>query len=154
MFCSSKPRNCYVNPKLKTSWDEASEQEKDVCIDKAIEACNLVCDAPKAGPELFQSCVKAGKAVHFSDLVPLMEAYSNATTKILSLYVYRYPMKTLQRIHEPYAQLTERQIRCARAHARDYGPGSLVETSPSRRVCLPPAKLNHWCGVRYEETQA
>ena len=90
---------------LKTSRDEASEQEKEVGIDKAVEACNLVCDviAPKAGPELFQSCVTAEKDVHFSDLVPLMEAYSNASTKnvkiqILSLYVYRHPMKTLQRI--------------------------------------------------------
>ena len=54
---------------LKTSWDEASEQEKEVCIDKAIEACNLICDviAPKAGPELFQSCVTAEKDVHFSN---------------------------------------------------------------------------------------
>jgi len=25
---------------LKTSWDKASEQEKEVCIDKATEACN------------------------------------------------------------------------------------------------------------------
>ena len=55
---------------LKTSWDEASEQEKQVCIDKATEACNLVCDiiAPKAGPELFQSCVTPEEDAHFSDL--------------------------------------------------------------------------------------
>ena len=93
---------------LKTSWDEASEQEKEVCIDKATEACSLVCDviAPKAGPELFQSCVTPEKDTHFSDLVLLMEAYSIASTKnlktqILSLYAYRYPVKTLQRIHEP-----------------------------------------------------
>lgn len=136
---------------LKTSWDEASEQEKEVCIDKATEACHLVCDiiAPKAGPELFQSCVTPEKDSHFSDLVPLMEAYSIASTKnvrtqILSLYAYRYSVKTLQRIHEPYAKLTEWQIKCARAHARDCGPGSLVETSPSHQVCLPPAKLDHF----------
>ena len=136
---------------LKTSWDEASEQEKEVCIDKATEACNLVCDviAPNAGPELFQSCVTPEKDTHFSDLAPLMEAYSNARTKnvktqILSLYAYRYPVKTLQRIHEPYAKLTEWQIRCARVHSRECGPGSLVQTSPSHRVCLPPAKLDHF----------
>lgn len=99
---------------LKTSRDEGSEQEKELCIDKAIKAYNLVCDviAAKAGPELFQSCVTAEKDAHFSDLVPLLEAYSNASTKnvktqILSLYVYRYQMKTTQRIHEPYAKLTE-----------------------------------------------
>ena len=136
---------------LKTSWDEASEEEKEVCIDKATEACNLVCDviAPKAGTELFRSCITPEKDANFSDLVPLMEAYSNASTKnvktqILSLYAYRYPVKTLQRIHEPYAKLTEWQIRCARAHARERGPGSLVDTSPSHRVCLPPAKLDHF----------
>lgn len=85
---------------LKTSWDEASEQEKEVCIDKATEACHLVYDiiAPKAGPELFQSCVTPEKDSHFSDLVPLMEAYSIASTKnvrtqILSLYAYRYSVK-------------------------------------------------------------
>ena len=47
-----------------------------------------------------------------------MQAYSNATTRnvktqILSLYAYRYPVKTLQKIHEPYAKLTEWQIRRA-----------------------------------------
>ena len=55
---------------LKTSWDEASEQEKEVCIDKATEACNLVCDviAPKAGSELFQSCVTLEKDSHLVTL--------------------------------------------------------------------------------------
>lgn len=48
-------------------------------------------------------------------------------------------------IHELYAKLTEWQIRRARAHARECGPGSiLVETSPSHRVRLPPAKLDHF----------
>ena len=47
-----------------------------------------------------------------------MQAYSNAMTRnvktqILSLYAYRYPVKTLQKIHEPYAKLTEWQIRRA-----------------------------------------
>ena len=78
-----------------------------------------------------------------------MQAYSNAMTRkvktqILSLYAYRYPVKTLQKIHEPYAKLTEWQIRCARAHARECRPGSLVETSPSNRIRLPPAKLDHF----------
>ena len=68
---------------LKTSWDAASEQEKEVCIDKATEACNLVCDviAPKARPKLCQSCVTPEKDAHISDLIPLMKAYSNTSTK-------------------------------------------------------------------------
>ena len=78
-----------------------------------------------------------------------MEAYSNASTKnvktqIPSLYAYRYPVKTLQRIHEPYAKLTEWQIRCARAQAQESCPGSLVETSPTHRVCLPHTKVDHF----------
>ena len=136
---------------LKTKWDNAREDEKDVCIDKAMEACSLVCDviAPNAGQELFQSCFTPNEETKYADLVPLIQAYSNATTRnvktqILSLYAYRYPMKTLQKIHEPYAKLSEWQIKRARAHAREYGPGSLIETSPSHRVRLPPAKIDHF----------
>ena len=137
--------------RLKTTWDEAKEHEKQVCIDKATEACSLVCDviAPKAGQELFQSCFAPDREQNYMELVPLMQAYSKATTRnlktqILSLYAYRYPVKTLQRIHEPYAKLTEWQIKRARAHAKECGPGSLVEKSPCHRVRLPPAKLDHF----------
>lgn len=136
---------------LKTTWDEATEYEKEICIDKATEACSLVCDiiAPKAGQELFQSCVTPNKETNHTDLIPLMQAFSNATTRnlktqILSLYAYRYPVKTLQKIHEPYTKLTEWQIKRARAHARECGPGSLVEKLPIHRVRLPPAKLDHF----------
>ena len=61
---------------LKTTWDEASEEEKQICIDKATEACNLVCDviAPKARQELFQSCCRQQKDANYNDLVPLMVA--------------------------------------------------------------------------------
>jgi hypothetical protein len=136
---------------LKTTWNDAKEDEKGICIDKAIEACSLVCDviAPNAGRELFQSCFTANKETNYSEFVPLMQAYSNATTKnvktqILSLYAYQYPVKTLQKIHEPYAKLTEWQIKRARSHARESGPGSLVETSPCHRIRLQPVKIDHF----------
>ena len=136
---------------LKTKWDEAKADEKELCIEKASEACSLVCDviAPNAGKELFHSCFTPDKETNYGDLVPLMQAYSSATTRnvktqMLSLYAYRYPVKTLQRIHEPYAKLTEWQIKRARAHAREYDPGSLVETSPTHRVRISPAKLDHF----------
>lgn len=136
---------------LKSTWDETKEAEKEVCIDKAIEACNLVCDviAPKAGQELFQSCFIPDKERHHEDIVPLMQAYSNATTRnvktqILSLYAFRFSAKTLQRIHEPYEKLTDWQIRRARAHAKERGPGLLVEKSSSNRVCLSKTKLDHF----------
>lgn len=58
-------------------------------------ACTLVCDiiALKAGQELFQACFTPDKGTSHMDLVPLMRAYSNATTstlktQILSLYAY------------------------------------------------------------------
>ena len=59
---------------LKTSWSEAKEEEKEVCIDKATEACNLVCEiiAPKAGPQLFESCCSNAKRRYIRDLVPLI----------------------------------------------------------------------------------
>ena len=40
---------------LKTTWENAREDEKEVCIDKAAEACSLICDviAPNAGQERF-----------------------------------------------------------------------------------------------------
>ena len=133
---------------LKSTWEEAKEHEKEICIDNATEACTLVCDiiAPKAGQQLFQACFTG---TSYLDLLPLMQAYSNAITstlktQILSLYTYRYPVKTLQKIHEPYAKLSEWRIRRARAHARECGPGSLVEKSPCHRVRLSPIKLDHF----------
>ena len=131
---------------LKTEWDETKGDKKELCIEKASEACSLVCDviAPKAGKELFHSCFTPDKETNYGELVPLMQAYNSATTRnvktqILRLYSYRYPVKTLQRIHEPYAKLTKWQIKRARAHAREYGSGSLVKTSPFHRVWIPPA---------------
>ena len=136
---------------LKTTWDEAKEHEKEVCIDKATEACSLVCEiiAPKAAQELLQSCCIPDTKADYEDLVPLMQAYNaaktrNVKTQILSLYAYRYPARTLQRIHEPFAKLTSWQIKRARAHARECSPGSLVEKPPSHRVRLLPAKLDHF----------
>ena len=40
---------------LKSTWEEAKEHEKEICIDKATEACTLDCDIiePKAGQQLF-----------------------------------------------------------------------------------------------------
>ena len=134
---------------LKTTWVDATEYEKDVCMDKAVEACNLVCDiiAPKGGPELFQSCCRKDGDTH-EDLVPL-QAYSKATTRnvetqILSLYAYRYPVQTLQKIHEPYERITDLQIRRARAHAKERCPGLLVEKSSFHRVRLPRVKLDYF----------
>ena len=70
---------------LKSTWEEAKEHEKEICIGKANEACTLVCDiiAPKAGQQLFQACFTPDKGTSYLDLVPLMQAYSNAMTSTL-----------------------------------------------------------------------
>ena len=39
---------------LKSTWDEATEDQKEVCNEKAMEGCSIVCKiiAPNAGDEL------------------------------------------------------------------------------------------------------
>ena len=86
---------------LKPTWDEATEDEEEVCIEKAMEGCSIVCGiiAPNAGDELLQSCVQLSdleSECASGDLVALMQGYKNAPTRnlktqILSLYAYRYP---------------------------------------------------------------
>ena len=86
---------------LKSTWDEATEDEKEVCIEKTMEGCSIVCGiiAPNAGDELLQSCVQLSdleSECASGDLVALMQGYKNAPTRnlktqILSLYAYRYP---------------------------------------------------------------
>ena len=115
---------------LKSTWDEATEDEKEVSIEKAMEGCSIVCGIipPNAGDERLQSCVHLSdleSECASGDLVALMQAYKNAPTRnlktqILSLYAYRYPMKKLQKLHEPYESITTWQIKRARAHAREW----------------------------------
>lgn len=44
---------------LKSNWDEATEDWKEVCIEKAMEECSIACQikAPNARDELLQSRV-------------------------------------------------------------------------------------------------
>ena len=138
---------------LKSTWDETTEDEKEVCTEKAMEGCSIVCGiiAPNAGDELLQSCVQLSdleSECTSGNLVALMQAYKNVPTRnlktqILSLYAYRYPMKKLQKLHEPYESITTWQIKRARAHARECGPGLLVEKSSSYRVRLDATLVDH-----------
>ncbi|XP_078375768.1 uncharacterized protein LOC144659207 [Oculina patagonica] len=106
---------------LKSTWDEATESEKQICIEKAMEGCSIVCEiiAPNAGDKILQSCVQLSdeETEHVSgDLVALMQAYKNAPTKnlktqILSIYAYRYSMTKLQKLHEPYESITTWKIK-------------------------------------------
>ena len=143
---------------LKSTWEEATEDEKEICIEKAMEGCSVVCEiiAPNAGDKLLQSCARAQLSdvetdEVSGDLVALMQAYKNAPTKnlkrqILSIYAYRYPVKKLQRLHEPYESLTAWQIKRARTHAREFGPGFTVEKSSSHRIRLDTNLVDHFIG--------
>ena len=137
--------------RLTGSWDETTQSEKDVCIEKASEACQVICEviAPNAGEELFQA-MNSTSDIHVSEeLAALMTAYKNATTRnlklqILSIYAHNYPAKTLMKLHEPYATVTMWQIRKARLHARQSGPGNIIETQKYSRIRIDRIKLDHF----------
>ena len=116
-------------------WDTASSSQINECKEKASEACLLICNviAPDDGENLFES-LHAQEPVASNELITLMTAFSKAPTRnlriqILSLYAYEYPVKTLQKLHEPYVKLTQWQIKRACSHARMIGPGINVSKS-------------------------
>ena len=107
------------------------------------------------GEELFHSLTcnsDGGDDVSIpDDLVVLMTAYKNAGTRalkrqILSLYVYRYPAKTLKKIHEQYENLSTWQIKQARLHARSSDPGTLSINKKLPCVRLDMAMVDHFVG--------
>ncbi|PFX12332.1 hypothetical protein AWC38_SpisGene23731 [Stylophora pistillata] len=83
-----------------------------------------------------------------ADLVSLMTAFADAPTRklklqILSTYVYRYPVRTLIKLHEPYVGVSKWQIKQARAHRKMKGLGSIPEKIISHRVRIDQGKLDH-----------
>ena len=146
------------NPPLLThqiiNWETASEKEKNVCIERASEACRLVCNiiTPNNGEDLLKSLptkLDPQPVQPSSDLIALMNAFSKAPTRnlkiqILSIYAHEYPLKTLQRIHEPYARLSQWQIKRARAHAQKCGPGASVIKKVQHRINLDMTKVDHF----------
>ena len=112
----------------------AIPDERKTCIEKATKACEVIYSviAPKDGEKLFQA-IREPTANDLDeptdDLIALMSAYRDAMTKnvtiqILRIYAYRYTMKLLQKFREPYEKISLRQIKIARLHARNRGPGS------------------------------
>ena len=118
------------------------------------EDCLLVCKAiaPESGDKLFES-LEFSKEERIDrpardDLVMLMTAYKNATSKnlkkqILSLYAFRYSAKTLQAIHSPYGKLSNWQIKQARSHAKIHGAGTVPVSEKKHRVRLDIEKVDH-----------
>ena len=119
--------------------------------ERASEACVFIRKviAPNDVEKLFKSLNSEAEPEVSSDLINLMKAYAkaparNLRTRILTLYAYQYPVKTLQKLHEPYAKLTQWQIRRARAHAKMIGPGGKVSNSICHRVSLDMTKVDHF----------
>ena len=128
--------------RLKTSWENTTELDRKKCQEKALQGCLLVCEviAPNAKDDLFQALSKQSSSESEDDLSKelsvLMTAYRDAPTKsvklqILSLYAYRFSTEKLMRYHEPYEPMTRWQIKQARKHAKEKGPGISQEKSNS-----------------------
>ena len=141
--------------RLKTSWENTTELDRQKCQEKALQGCLLVCEviAPNAKDDLFQALSKQSSRESEDDLSKelsvLMTAYRDAPTKsvklqILSLYAYRFSIEKLMRYHEPYEPLTRWQIKQARKHAKEKGPGIPQEKTVQHRIRLPMAKVDHF----------
>ena len=79
----------------------------------------------------------------------LTNAYKNAPTKtlkiqILSIYALKYSCDELKRIHAPFENLSDRQIKKAKKLSRIVGAGMAIEKTPFHRVQIDLAKLSHF----------
>ena len=117
---------------LTSKWNEATKDEKQECLEKAEEARRVVCDiiAPADGSSLYDSLLTKSTEEHVSDDLVALTAFADAPTRKLklqipSIYVYRYPINTLIKLHEPYGGVSKWQIKQARTHAELNGPGSI-----------------------------
>ena len=84
-----------------------------------------------------------------SEIDALKTAYKNAPTKtlktqILSIYASKYSYDELKRIHAPFENLSDRQIKKAKKHAKVVGAGMKIEKTPFHRVRIDLAKLSHF----------
>ena len=107
----------HLNAQLSAPLKNVSKEERLRTVEKAREDCQLLCNiiTPNDGEELFHSMTTSSENQNDvfipDDLVLLTTAYKNAGTRnlkrqILSLYAYRYSVKTLQKIHELYECLS------------------------------------------------
>ena len=65
-------------------------------------------------------------------------------TKILSIYANRFTTKKLKDIHKPFENLSDRQIKKARAQTKTSGPRVPVEKVPQHRIRLNQHQLDHF----------
>ena len=130
----SDARVVSLESRLQSDWTSASENEKSRWEKHVDEACRAVCRviAPKASYELLAAYRKSsvpGKAENHPRTQAenaLVAAYQNAPTKslktqILSVYAPRYTAKELKSMHGELEQLSDRQIKKAKADKKGKG---------------------------------
>lgn len=149
--CTRENKVDPLTDQLTGAWSDVTNNERESAIKKATEACKVVCEviAPNAANDLFEAVKSGSELVVSEDLKTLMLAYQNATTRnlklqILSLYAHRYTILTLKKIHQPYGSISTWQIKRARLHARNNGPGNLPEKTKQHRIRLDMSKVDHF----------
>jgi hypothetical protein len=131
-------------------WEKASKKDQKTCIDRATEACQVLCEviAPEDGEKLFETVRSPSEDIS-EELHLLMIAHRDAPTRnlktqILSIYAYRFPTKKLIELHKPYGNVTNCHIKRARAHATTVGPGEALHKETQHRVRIDKTKLDHF----------
>lgn len=141
--------------RLNTLWDNTTELDRQTCQKQALQGCLAVCEvvAQNARDDLFnalsQPSLKESEDNVSGELSVLMTAYRDAPTKsvkpqILSLYAFQFSAAKLMKYHEPYETLTRWQIKQARNHAKEKGPGLPQEKTFHHRIRLPMAEVDHF----------
>ena len=135
-------------------WEKCSFPKKSEFFQKAEEAYQLVCDVmpPRDGKALYQAVVdheKKCKTAIDIGLQILIFAYQNTPTKslktqIMSIYADRFSANERKRIHQQFENLSDRQIKKARAQAKSEGPGAPIEKIPRHRIHVQQRQLNHF----------
>ena len=142
----------HASVRLSKEWEEATENEKVLCLDHVEEACCAVCNVivPRDSEELLQALkTPAVNEVCKDDLTSLITAdkqapLKNLKTQILSICAPRYSAIFKKKIHEPFEKLSDRQIKKARAHAKNVGAGFNLNKMPHHRVRIDLVKLDHF----------
>ena len=103
---------------LRKQWDDATAIEQRDCLKTAEMSCRILCGviAPNAGDKLYEALTMEKNVQATNDLRTLATAYKNAPSKnlktqILSLYALNYTNKQLKKIHKPFEELSDRQIK-------------------------------------------
>ena len=113
----------------------------------------MVCDVitPHDGEVLFQAVQQKKNLGVTTDagLEALVAAYRKAPSKILktqilSIYANRFTVKELKAIHRPFENLSDRQIKKARAHSSSEGPGIPITKISQHRIRLDKCQLDHF----------